>query len=212
MSAQMGEAQPSTTPDLSSDQIRGRTFDRAPLGRRGFDEQEVQQFVELASDELATREREIEHLAEETERLADENRRLKHAMREWHRQQMGFDSAELMARTQQEIEDQIAQAERYSREREEDATRRYDAIIAEARQHAQEELAASTNLPAAARPTGEPAGGPGSERQLAHVRGLLQALDGLAAHVDAAREAFASEVQVVADGDSEESPSEHTTP
>lgn len=209
MSTQAGEAQSDTSPSLSSEQVRHQRFERAPLGRRGFDEHEVQEFIELVANELAAHERSLQHVAEEMAHVAEENRRLKHAMREWHRQQMGFDSVELMARTQQEIEDQIAQTEKFSREREEDATQRYDAIIAEARQQAQEEIFKARRSPPPAPtttpdPGTETASEPTLDRQIAHAEGLLRALDGLSAHIVAAREALTSELQTLDD-----EPSEH---
>jgi DivIVA domain-containing protein len=186
---------------LSPDEVRRHVFSRAPLSRRGFDDEEVVEFLAVVADQLVAMEAEIEQ-------VSDENRRLKHAMREWHRQQVGYDSAELMARTQQEIEEQIARAESYSREREEEAARRYEAIVAEAYQRAEEAVAAR------ARHTGEePPADHGDGNGAAHrhpdqplvdepavnpaahlqVDGLLRALDGLAAHIDAARSLFAQE-------------------
>ena len=198
MSTQMGEAAAGRTRRLSPDDVRRRTFNRVPLGRRGFDEEEVQQFLMAIAEVMVGLETEIDH-------VLDENRRLKHAMREWHRQQVGYDSAELMARTQQEIDTQIARAESYSREREEDAARRYDAIIAEAYQRAEELLEA--RLPAgelaageasSVEPGAEPSGPDEALLQAqaaqAQAQGLLRALDGLASHIDAARLAFAQQV------------------
>ncbi|HEY8547927.1 MAG TPA: DivIVA domain-containing protein [Acidimicrobiales bacterium] len=197
---------------LSPDQVRGATFERAPFGRRGFDEQEVLSYLERVADELAARDSEIA-------RLEAENRQLKHALREWHRQLVGYDSAEIIARTQQHIEDQIAQAEQYSREREEEAARRYDEIVAEARRRAQEEaervvqaareagaLEASAT---GAQGRGAHANGYGGDaeaegqrratewlrRQQVYVGSLQQALASLAAQVDATRQAFGAEVE-----------------
>lgn len=174
---------------LTPDDVRGTVFERAPLGRRGFEENEVQDFLDQLADELEARDAEIA-------RLTDENRRLKHGVREWHRRQEGFDAADLMARTQQQIDAQIAQAEEYSREREEEATRLYDQIVNEARQQAGTMDDSGTN----GRPDGKAveshldAQEQPDRHQQAYVTGLLQALDALAAHVDATRQAFSLEI------------------
>jgi DivIVA domain-containing protein len=169
---------------LSPEQVRSTTFERAPFGRRGFDEPAVQDFVAGLADELATRDDTIAQLARE-------NRQLKHALREWHRQLVGYDAAELMARTQQQIEAQISQAETFSREREEEASQLYDQFAAEARERAQDEVARLL----------EENGDPNHlgdqqwlERQQTYVEALQQALDALAAQVDATRQAFAFEL------------------
>ncbi len=189
---------------LSPEQIRGASFERAPFGRRGFEEHEVAGYLERVADELASRDGEIA-------RLEGENRQLKHALREWHRQLVGYDSAEIIARTQQHIEAQIAQAEQYSREREEEATQRYDEIVAEARRRAQEEAervvraareAGALSVADAPAPNG---GDPEADaqrraaaewlhRQQVYVGSLQQALGSQAAQVDVTRQAFGLEV------------------
>jgi DivIVA domain-containing protein len=194
---------------LSPEQVRGASFERAPFGRRGFEESEVLDYLDRVAEELAARDVEIA-------RLESENRQLKHALREWHRQLVGYDSAEIIARTQQHIEAQIAQAEQYSREREEEATQRYEEILAEARRRAQDE---AERLVSAARAggaaggavaPGADGGGGGAEadrlaaaewlgRQQTYVGALQQALGSLAAQVDATRQAFGVEVERLAE-------------
>jgi DivIVA domain-containing protein len=176
---------------FTPDQIRGTTFERAPFGRRGFDEQQVHAYLGQLAEVLAARDVEIS-------RLAGENRQLKHALREWHRQLVGYDAVDLVARTQQQIEAQIAQAESYSREREIEAARLYDEMLAEARERAQAEVERegqsrgvgddeSRHDPDAVR------------RQRVYTGALLQALDALAAQVDATRHAFSFEVEKLVD-------------
>jgi DivIVA domain-containing protein len=172
----------------SAEQVRAATFERAPFGRRGYDEVEVQAYLHQVAEELGWRDSEIAQ-------LAGENRQLKHALREWHRQLVGYDAAELVARTQQHIEAQIAQAEAYSREREEEATRRYDEIVAEARRRALAETQRLVN---------EATAGAGEDeewlaRQQLYAHALLQALDALAAHVHATRQAFTFEISRLGD-------------
>lgn len=176
---------------LTAEQVREATFERLPLGRRGLDETEVRAFLERIAEEIATRDAELN-------RLIDENRRLKHAVREWHRRQEGYDPAELLARAQQQVDAQIAQAEEYSREREEEATRLYDQIVNEARERARAELQAELGTGNGGRQAnagyGPSSSRPPADREQGYVNGLLQALDALAAHVDATRQAFTLEV------------------
>jgi DivIVA domain-containing protein len=197
---------------LSPEQVRAASFERAPFGRRGFEEHEVLAYLERVAEELGSRDTEIA-------RLEGENRQLKHALREWHRQLVGYDSAEIMARTQQHIETQIAQAEQYSREREEEATQRYDEIVAEARRRAQEEAdrvvraARESGTLVAGRPAADTAtdgGDVGADaqrraavewlrRQQTYVGALQQALGSLSAQVDATRQAFGADVDRLTD-------------
>lgn len=177
---------------LSPDQVRDAAFERAPFGRRGFDEHEVHGHLERVAEAMTSRDVEIA-------RLTGENRQLKHALREWHRQLVGYDSAEIIARTQQHIEAQIAQAESFSREREEEAARRYEEILAEARQRAQDEaeryvyeqgVSSSKETDDRERSRGDHEW---LTRQSAYVGALRQALDSLASQVNATRQAFTFE-------------------
>ena len=175
---------------LSPEQVRGASFERAAFGRRGFDEHEVEAYLARVAEELAARDVEVA-------RLDGENRQLKHALREWHRQLVGYDSAEIIARTQQHIEAQIAQAEQYSREREEEATQRYEEILAEARQRARDE---ASRLVHSAREGGAGVdGGGGRGDQQTYVGALQQALGALAAQVNATQQAFGLEVDRLGD-------------
>jgi DivIVA domain-containing protein len=172
--------------------VRDTTFERAPFGRRGLDEAEVQSYMDRLAEELALRDIEIQ-------RLTNENRQLKHALREWHRQLVGHDAAELITRAQLQVEAQIAQAEAYAREREEEAARRYEAIIAEARQMAYDQaqrLLVDAPAPASAPPVAPTAAiDPAAQvRQQAYAAAILQALDSLAAQVDASRQALGYEL------------------
>ena len=176
---------------LSPEQVRAASFERAPFGRRGFEEQEVQAYLTRVAEELATRDVEIA-------RLDGENRQLKHALREWHRQLVGYDSAEIIARTQQHIEAQIDQAEQFSREREEEAAQRYDEILAEARQRARDEAERLVHDAPESQP-GVRAAQEWLSRQQTYVGALKQALGALAAQVNATQQAFGLEVNHLSD-------------
>jgi hypothetical protein len=182
----------------SPDQVRTAVFTRTPLGRRGLNEDEVYGFTHRLADELAARDAAITS-------LVDENRRLKQAMRDWQSQQAGrptvdvrervtADTAALMAQAQQHIDAQVAQAELYCRQREQEAVQRYDEIVRQA--HLQAKQAAEkvardyrANAGAEYRSDQEQI-----QRQQVYLNALLQALDAVAAHLHATRQVFAIEV------------------
>ena len=182
---------------LSPDQVRNTTFDRTMLGRRGVSEDEVQAFAHRVADELAARE------ADNT-RLVDENRRLKQAMRDWQaqrlhepvveRQRVDADAAALLARAQQHVDAQLAQAELYCRQREEEAVRRYDDIV----RHAREQAAADAERVAHEyRASAGPSYSSDKERiqrQRVYLGAMLKALDAVGEHLQATRAAFSVEV------------------
>jgi DivIVA domain-containing protein len=186
---------------LAPDDLRAATFERAPFGRRGYDEYAVGRYLHRVAGEIAVRDDAID-------RLLHENDKLKHSLREWHRQMVGYDGVDLVALAQQEIEQQIAQTEQYSREREEEAARLYDEILAEAHERADEvtrsaeaaavatEARSSARSPGLSGLSGRPAAPDPDQlaRQRTFVMALLQALEALATQVDATRRAFSVEV------------------
>jgi hypothetical protein len=143
------------------------------FGRRGLDEYAVAQYLDRVADEIATRDDAIN-------RLTTETRTLKHALREWHRQMVGYDGLDLVALAQQEIEEQIAQTDLYTREREKEAVRHYEQLLAEAHDRAVEQLRADHHEQAV------------NQRNL--VGAVLQGLEALATQVDATLQAFTTEV------------------
>lgn len=183
---------------MSPDQVRNTSFARTARGRRGFAEDEVERFVHRLADEMAR------HEADKM-RLLDENRRLKQAMRDWQSRQVAdpavdlqqrvtADAAALMARAQQHIDAQVAQAELYCRQREQEAVQHYDEIVREARAQAAREA------DQVARHYRDAAGADYSadkeriERQRVYIRAMLKALDAVGDHLQATRSAFAVEV------------------
>lgn len=182
---------------LSPDQVRNTTFNRTMLGRRGVSEDEVQGFAHRVADELAARE------ADNT-RLVDENRRLKQAMRDWQaqrlhepvveRQRVDADAAALLARAQQHVDAQLAQAELYCRQREEEAVRRYDDIVRQAREQA---AADAERVAHEYRASAGPSYSSDKERiqrQRVYLGAMLKALDAVGEHLQATRAAFSVEV------------------
>ncbi len=158
---------------LGPDDLRSATFARVAFGRRGLDECAVAQYLDRVADEIAARDDTIN-------RLTTETRTLKHALREWHRQMVGYDGLDLVALAQQEIEEQIAQTEIYTREREKEAVRHYEQLVAEAHDRADEQLRADHHEQAV------------HQRNL--VGAVLQGLEALATQVDATLQAFSTEV------------------
>jgi DivIVA domain-containing protein len=157
--------------------VRAAIFTRTPLGRRGFDEDEVLRFLDRLGGEIATRDDAIG-------RLMHENRKLRHALREWHRDMIGYDGVDLVTLAQQQVEEQVAQTDAYSRQREEEATRLYDEIVTEAYEEAERRLSEvmSDDLHEQA------------VRQRTLVVALLQSLEALATQVDATRQTFGAEI------------------
>jgi DivIVA domain-containing protein len=162
---------------LSPGEVRTATFTRTPLGRRGFDEDEVVRYLHRLADEIGTRDDAIG-------RLMHENRKLRHALREWHRDMIGYEGVDLVAMAQQQVEEQIAQTDAYSRQREEEAARLYDEIVAEAYEEAERRFGAAISGDLDEQIT----------RQRTLVVAVLQSLDALATQVEATRQTFNAEI------------------
>lgn len=162
---------------LSPGEVRAATFTRTPLGRRGFDEDEVVRYLDRLAGEIATRDDAIG-------RLMHENRKLRHALREWHRDMIGYDGVDLVTLAQQQVEEQLAQTDAYSRQREEDAARLYDEIVTEAYEEAERRFGAALSSDLQEQ----------TARQRTLVLALLQSLEALATQVDATRQTFGAEI------------------
>jgi len=158
-------------------QVRAATFTRTPLGRRGFDEDDVTRYLDRLADEIATRDDAIG-------RLMHENRKLRHALREWHRDMIGYEGVDLVSMAQQQVEEQIAQTDAYSRQREEEAARLYDEIVAEAYEEAERRFGAALSGDLEEQ----------TSRQRTLIVAVLQSLEALATQVDATRQTFNSEI------------------
>ncbi len=101
-----------------------------------------------------------------------------------------------MARAQQQIDAQVAEAELYCRRREQEALAKYDEILADANRRAREEAErAAHRYRATAGPGGYSADQEQLQRQRVYLNALLRAFDALSAHMDATRQAFAMEVE-----------------
>lgn len=158
---------------LTPAEVQAVTFRRAPLGRRGLDEEQVRAFLTQVEHELVT-------VLNEKAALADEVTRLRRngaqggsvAPEDAHIQ-----AVRILSRAQQTADSYVADAERYSRELAEDARRNRDEILADAKNravhvleeaHRQAQAAASTVAHSPTPMTGEERRD--LEREIAYLR------------------------------------------
>lgn len=144
MTARKPAADPARRGRLSPQRVRSTTFSRAPLGRRGFLEDEVRLFLARVAEDVASGDA-------ENARLREENNRLKTALRQWQSEQAEQRSRELyepplptvqavnvLSAAQQQADAYIAQAQEYSRQLTLHAREQAEAILHEAQRRAAE--------------------------------------------------------------------------
>jgi DivIVA domain-containing protein len=163
---------------LTPDEVQAVAFPSSRLGRRGFDEEHVRAFC-------AQVERELMRLRNERTTLTDEVQRLR-------RRVLGQDgdeavtgcpedahlqAARILSTAQQTADRCVAHAQEYSRQLSDNALRRRDEILAEARSQAVHmlEMAHGAASRAAEAALATPGAGPGPERreleaELAYLR------------------------------------------
>jgi DivIVA domain-containing protein len=117
-----------TVARLAPGEVQSADFPRAPLGRRGLDEDHVRAFLKQVEMELT-------QILNEKAGLADEVARLRRHVAadsagELPREEAHIQAVRILAQAQQTADAYVADAERYSRE-----------LAGEARQHRQEILA-----------------------------------------------------------------------
>lgn len=187
---------------LSAEQVRSVRFDRTPLGRRGVPEEDVYGFLHRVAEELTARD-------QANAALAEQNRRLKDAMRDWQarhgddsaivQQRVSADAVTLMARAQEQIDAQLAQADLVARQTVQEAQQKYEEIVSEARSRAHAEADRAAHQYRAAAGVNYSPDQERLRRQEVYLQALLQALDAVAAHLNATRQVFAVEVQNLTD-------------
>jgi DivIVA domain-containing protein len=191
---------------MSVEHIRSARFGRTPLGRRGFSEDEVTDFLHRLAEEVSGLEGELAN-------VRAENARIKGALREWQSQAGGArgthaatsspaEAINLLSRAQRQIEAQVAETERYCRLREQEARERYEEIVNNARHHAKEDAERVARAYRASAGSQYSPEGERAERTGVWLTALLRSLDALAAHVDATRRSFAVEVQKLTESSS----------
>jgi len=181
---------------LSPEQIRNIDLPKTMLGRRGYSEPEVEQFV----NRLAT---DVEGWIAHSSGLRAEVDRLKNALRQWSKGQTnGVDhskpnpeAVQLMTRAQQEADSILAQAQDYARRVTEYARQQYEEILRGAYEDA---LSEADRAAREYRPPGTVAEGAAEweelQRRLAWARTFLGAVQGAEAQLKAAGDAIAYEV------------------
>lgn len=123
--------------------VRETRLKRAPLGRRGVDEEQVGLFLADVERELVTLFNERTELQNEVTRL---RQRLLHAERAGaappgaalmpNPEDASAQAVKILAKAQQTADEYVADAEDYSRQLAEDARRHYEEILGEARERA----------------------------------------------------------------------------
>jgi hypothetical protein len=183
---------------LSAEQVRTASFERTPIGRRGYLEDAVTTFLHRVAEELAARDQDVAVLTEQ-------NRRVKAALRDWQadhgadvaQQQVTAEVVTLMARAQEQIDAQLARADLVARQTVQQAQQRHEQIVTEARDRANREADRVAHAYRAAAGAQYSADQEQLRRQQVYLQALLQALDAVAAHLHATRQVFAVEVQNV---------------
>jgi DivIVA domain-containing protein len=123
---------------LTPDAVQAVTFPSARLGRRGLDEEHVRAFCGQV-------ERELVRLFNERTALADEVQRLRRrvlglsgddAEAGYRQDDAHVQAVRILSKAQQTADNYVADAQDYSRQLAQDARRRRDEILTEARKHA----------------------------------------------------------------------------
>jgi DivIVA domain-containing protein len=123
---------------LTPDAVQAVTFPSARLGRRGLDEEHVRAFCGQV-------ERELVRLFNERTSLADEVQRLRRrvlglsggdAEAGYRQDDAHVQAVRILSKAQQTADNYVADVQEYSRQLAQDARRRRDEILTEARKHA----------------------------------------------------------------------------
>lgn len=129
---------------LSPDRVRTWEFSRTPLGRRGYNEDDVRLFLARVAEELASADAEKSALRSEIRRLRNYYREhgvdVDGATRPGAPDETGptLAAINLMSQAQQAADAQVAQAEEYSRRLVQQAREQYEDILRQAAEQAAE--------------------------------------------------------------------------
>jgi DivIVA domain-containing protein len=163
---------------LSPERVRTWEFSRTPLGRRGYNEDEVRLFLARAAEELAAGDAEKAALRAEVRRLRnyyrDHNIDVDTPRPEVAESGPSIAAINLMSQAQQAADAQVAQAEEYCRRLVAQAREHYEDVLREAAEQASQAAeAASAAYEAAADSEGGEGGGferEALERRIAWLR------------------------------------------
>jgi DivIVA domain-containing protein len=131
-----------TSPDIHSAQritpaeLQAVNFQRAPLGRRGFDEEQVRAFLGQVEQELVRVLNEKAALENEVGRLRDRIAGGGPGVAKVQPEDAHIQAVRILSNAQQTADQYVADAQRYSREIAEEARRGRDDILADARSRA----------------------------------------------------------------------------
>jgi cell division initiation protein len=185
---------PDAAPEVAHDAVRGLrltpasvrrwSFSRAPLGRRGVPESEVELFRNRVAGALAHADADKADLRAEVDRLRTEVRRLHDYYRD-HRvdpsraaDQVRPDpqAVNVISMAQQAADQHIAQAEQYARQLVSDARRQYEEILVTAHRQAEDAArAAALAELGAGGPAGPRTAGPSVDEQEQRLSAQLTA-------------------------------------
>jgi DivIVA domain-containing protein len=197
-----------SAPRLTPERVRSVEFTRTPLGRRGWNEDEVQQFLQRVAEDIAARD-----AAEAS--LRAEVGFYKNRLRQWQNEQRGGQSEDppgpaqpsveainILSQAQQEADAYVAQAQDYCRRLTADAQEHAQVILGDAQvqaEQAAEEAVRDYRARAGDQYTAE---FEDLERRLAWARTFLSSLENVETQLRTAREALTYEVDKLAAGPS----------
>lgn len=164
-----------TVARLAPGEVQSAAFPRAPLGRRGLDEDHVRAFLKQVEMELT-------QILKERAGLADEVARLRRHVAagsagELPREDAHIQAVRILAQAQQTADAYVADAERYSRELAGEARRHRQEILADANSRAElilreahEKAAIAADDAARSLPAAPPGERHEMEREIAYLR------------------------------------------
>jgi cell division septum initiation protein DivIVA len=159
---------------LTPDVVQAASFRSAHLGRRGFDEEHVRAFCHQVQDELVRLLSERTALQEEVNRLR--RRILGHSGEDdgfgYSRADAHLQAVSILCRAQQTADHYVAEAQEYSRNLAQDAQRRRDDMLSEARAHVTRVMDEAHHQAGQAAGAEPPADRPDVEADLECVRGF----------------------------------------
>jgi DivIVA domain-containing protein len=163
---------PAGTARLTPAEVQSAAFGRAPLGRRGLDEEQVRDFLARVEQELRQSLSERAALTDEVARLRD---RLSGTDSEAVKpQDAHLQAVRILSQAQQTADRYVADAERYTRDLAGQARRQREEILADARSKAVQVLEDAHRQAAMAAATVEPPRGgvdlDSAERELDYIR------------------------------------------
>ena len=121
---------------LTPAELQTVNFRRAPLGRRGFDEDQVRAFLSQVEQELVRVLNEKAAMQHEVGRLSDRIAGSPQGVAPAQAEDAHLQAVRILSKAQETADHYVADAQRYSRELAEEARRGHDEILAEAKARA----------------------------------------------------------------------------